>query len=51
MRLLSRICDFYVVMAMVPLFKLSARSRRHWEPAKVEAAAEKVAEALAYLES
>lgn len=51
MRLLSRICDFYVVMAMVPLFNLSARSRRHWEPEKVEAATAKVAEALAYLEA
>jgi glutathione S-transferase len=51
MRLLSRICDFYVVMAMVPFFNLSARSRRHWEPAAVEAAAGKLAEALAYLEA
>jgi glutathione S-transferase len=51
MRLLSRICDFYVVMAMVPLFNLSGRSRRHWEPATVEAAAGKVAEALGYLEA
>jgi glutathione S-transferase len=51
MRLLSRICDFYVVMAMVPLFNLSGRSRRHWEPAVVEAAAAKVAEALGYLEA
>jgi glutathione S-transferase len=50
MRLLSRICDFYVVMAMVPLFNFSARSRRHWEPAAVEAATDKLAEALAYLE-
>jgi len=50
MRLLSRICDFYVVMAMVPLFNLSARSRRHWEPAVVAAATGKLAEALAYLE-
>jgi glutathione S-transferase len=50
MRLLSRICDFYVVMAMVPFFNLSGRSRRHWEPAVVTAAAAKVAEALAYLE-
>ena len=50
MRLLSRICDFYVVMAMVPLFNLSGRSRRHWEPAVIEAAARKVAEALGYLE-
>ena len=51
MRLLSRICDFYVVMAMVPLFNLSGRSRRHWEPAVVEAASGKVAEALNYLEA
>ncbi|HEY2357208.1 MAG TPA: glutathione S-transferase family protein [Phenylobacterium sp.] len=51
MRLISRICDFYVVMAMVPLFNLSARSRRHWEPAMVTAAAGKVAEALGYLET
>ena len=51
MRLLSRICDFYVVMAMVPLFNLSGRSRRHWEPAVVEAAAGKLAEALGYLEA
>ena len=50
MRLLSRICDFYVVMAMVPLFNLSGRSRRHWTAEAVEAAAAKVAEALAWLE-
>jgi len=51
MRLLSRICDFYVVMAMVPLFTLSGRSRRHWEPAAIQAAAGKVAETLGYLEA
>ncbi|MBS0363309.1 MAG: glutathione S-transferase family protein [Proteobacteria bacterium] len=51
MRLLSRICDFYVVMAMVPLFNLSGRSRRHWTPEVVEGAATKVAEALGYLEA
>jgi glutathione S-transferase len=51
MRLLSRICDFYVVMAMVPLFNLSGRSRRHWEPTAVEAASAKVAEALGFLEA
>jgi glutathione S-transferase len=51
MRLLSRICDFYLVMAMVPLFGLSARSRRHWEPTAVSAAVGKVAEALGYLEA
>jgi glutathione S-transferase len=37
-------------MAMVPLFNLSARSRRHWTPEVVEAAVGKVAEALDYLE-
>jgi glutathione S-transferase len=37
-------------MAMVPLFSLSARSRRHWTPEVVEAATGKVAEALDYLE-
>jgi glutathione S-transferase len=51
MRLLSRICDFYVVMAMVPLFNLSGRSRRHWTPEVIEAASGKVAEALAWLEA
>jgi len=51
MRLLSRICDFYLVMAMVPLFALSARSRRHWAPDAVSAAVGKVAEALGYLET
>ena len=51
MRLLSRICDFYVVMAIVPLFTASGRSRRHWDRAVIEAAAVKVAEALGYLEA
>ena len=51
MRLLSRICDFYLVMAMVPLFNASARSRRHWNAAAIEAAVGKVAEALDYLEA
>ena len=51
MRLLSRICDFYLVMAMVPLFTASGRSRRHWDGAVIAAAAAKVAEALGYLET
>jgi glutathione S-transferase len=50
MRLLSRICDFYLVMAMRPFFNLSARSRRHWTAEVVDAAAAEVAEALGYLE-
>jgi glutathione S-transferase len=51
MRLLNRICDFYLVMAMVPLFNLSARSRRHWDRQVIGAATGKVAEALAWLEA
>lgn len=51
MRLLTRICDFYVVMAMGPLFTASGRSRRHWDAGVIEAAAGKVAEALGYLEA
>jgi glutathione S-transferase len=50
MRLISRICDFYLVMAMVPFFNLSGRSRRHWTEEAISAAAGKVAEALDYLE-
>jgi glutathione S-transferase len=51
MRLLTRICDFYLVMAMRPFFDLSARSRRHWERETIEKAAGGVAEALSFLET
>lgn len=51
MRLLSRICDFYVVMAMVPLFNFAGRSRRHWEAQAILDASGQIAEALAYLET
>lgn len=50
MRLISRICDIYVVMAMVPLFTLAGRSRRHWTPEAIEGATGEVAKALAYVE-
>jgi glutathione S-transferase len=50
MRLISRICDIYVVMAMAPLFTLAGRSRRHWTPEVIEAATGEVGKALAYLE-
>lgn len=50
MRLISRICDIYLVMAMVPLFTLAGRSRRHWTPEVIAAATSEVAKALAYLE-
>jgi glutathione S-transferase len=49
-RLISRLCDFYLVMAMVPLFNASGRSRRTWDAGKIDAALAEVATALGYLE-
>jgi len=49
-RLISRLCDFYLVMAMVPLFNASAQPRRQWDRAKIAAALGEVRSALAYLE-
>jgi glutathione S-transferase len=50
MRTISRICDFYLVMGMVPLFAFSARCRSTWDPARVRAATDKIAEALGFIE-
>jgi glutathione S-transferase len=50
-RLISRICDFYLVMAMRPLFNASGRSRRTWEPEKIRAALDEVTEALGFVEA
>ena len=50
-RLISRLCDFYLVMAMVPLFNASGTSRRHWDAGRVSAALQAVETALGYLES
>ncbi len=33
-RLIARLCDFYLVMAMVPLFTASGQSRRRWDEAR-----------------
>ncbi len=49
-RLISRLCDFYLVMAMVPLFNASGRSRKTWEPARIDAALAEVETALGYIE-
>lgn len=49
-RLLTRISDIYLVMAMVPLFDTLATKRSSWDRALIDAAIEKVAEALAALE-
>ena len=51
MRLLNRICDFYLVVAMLPHFNFSGRSRRHWDGEAIAAASAKVAEAAGYLEA
>jgi len=50
-RLISRICDFYLVMAMVPLFTASGQSRRRWDQEKIAGALAAVETALGYLEA
>jgi len=50
-RLISRLCDFYLVMAMVPLFNASGRPRRTWDAARIDAALAEVEQALGYLEA
>ena len=49
-RLISRLCDFYLVMAMVPLFNASGRSRRRWDSERIGAALAEVDAALGYIE-
>jgi glutathione S-transferase len=49
-RLIVRLCDFYLVMAMVPLFTASAQSRKDWNMARIDSALREVRKALDYLE-
>lgn len=49
-RLVTRISDIYLVMAMVPLFDILATRRSEWDRTVINTAADKVAEALAALE-
>ncbi len=49
-RLLSRICDIYLVMAMVPLFNAAGRSRKTWDAGRINAALAEVEAALGFLE-
>ena len=37
-RLISRLCDFYLVFAMVPLFTASGMSRKKWDIARIDTA-------------
>ena len=50
-RLLSRLCDVYLVMAMVPLFNASGRSRKSWDAGRIAAALAEVETALGYVEA
>ena len=50
-RLLARICDIYLVMAMVPLFNVLGRPRKTWEAVRITAALAEVEKALGYLET
>ncbi len=49
-RLISRICDIYLVMAMVPLFSASGSKRADWNAARIEHALGEVLKALGFLE-
>ena len=50
-RLISRLCDFYLVMAMVPLFTASGQSRRRWNQAAIDKGLRAVETALGYIEA
>jgi glutathione S-transferase len=49
-RLISRLCDFYLVFAMVPLFTASGQRRKEWNIPRIEAALAEVRKSLGYLE-
>ena len=49
-RLISRLCDFYLVMAMVPLFTASGMPRKKWDRAKIDHALAEVKKSLGYIE-
>jgi glutathione S-transferase len=50
-RLISRLCDFYLVMAMVPLFTASGQSRKRWDQAAIDKGLRAVETALGYIEA
>jgi glutathione S-transferase len=49
-RLISRLCDVYLVMAMVPLFTASGQRRKDWNLQRIESALGEVRKALGYIE-
>ncbi len=50
-RLVSRLCDFYLVQAMIPLFAAAGRSRRRWDHQAIAAALGAVETALGHIEA
>jgi glutathione S-transferase len=50
-RLISRLCDFYLVTAMVPLFTASGQSRRRWDQGAIDRGLKAVETALGYIEA
>jgi glutathione S-transferase len=49
-RLISRLCDFYLVMAMRPLFTASGMSRKRWDRAAIDRGLAEVTNALGYID-
>jgi glutathione S-transferase len=49
-RLISRLCDFYLVMAMRPLFTASGQSRKRWNREAIDRGLAEVENALGYIE-
>jgi glutathione S-transferase len=49
-RLIARLCDFYLVMAMAPLFTASGQSRKRWDRPAIDKALRAVDTALGYIE-
>jgi glutathione S-transferase len=49
-RLISRICDIYLVMAMIPLFDALGQTRADWNTDRIDAAIQNISKALSYLE-
>jgi glutathione S-transferase len=50
-RLIARLCDVYLVMAMVPLFTASGQSRKRWDRPAIDRALAAVDTALGYIEA
>src|SRR6202022_3453826 len=48
-RLISRVCAIYLVMAMVPLFTASGQRRRDWSTQRIDSALGEVRKALDYI--